>query len=112
MINLICTLEPTKIDWLPQFVAHYRSLGVDRFLLSLQQEPTIAAETRLAQRARFEHALRGLGITHSFELTESYDSASVYRHHERISNQFVAKDDWIVWCDSDEFQVYRFRFPK
>jgi hypothetical protein len=106
MINLFCTLEPTKIDWLPQFVAHYRSLGVDRFLLSLQQEPTVAAQARLAQTSRFESALRGLGITQSFELTESYDSASVYRHQERISNQFVTKDDWIVWCDSDEFQVY------
>lgn len=106
MIKLICTLEPTKIDWLPQFVAHYRSLGVDRFLLSLQQEPAIAAETRRAQRTRFEHALRGLGVAQSFELPESYDSASVCRHHQRITDQFVSKDDWIVWCDSDEFQVY------
>lgn len=106
MINLICTLEPTRIDWLPQFVAHYRSLGVDRFLLSLQQEPAVAAETRLAQRMRFEHALRGLGVPQSFELIESYDSASVCRHQQRIADQFVGKGDWIVWCDSDEFQVY------
>lgn len=106
MINLICTLEPKKIDWLPQFVAHYRSIGVDRFLLSLQQEPTVAAETRLAQRTRFELALRGLGVTQYFELLESYDSASVCSHHQRITDQFVRKDDWIVWCDSDEFQVY------
>lgn len=106
MIKLICTLEPTKINWLSQFVAHYRNLGVDRFLLSLQQEPSVAAETRLTRRTCFENTLRELGITQSFELLESYDSASMCRHHQRIADQFVTKDDWVVWCDSDEFQRY------
>jgi hypothetical protein len=46
VICLICTLEPCRIDWLPQFVAHYRAQGVERFLLTLQIEPGLAEEQR------------------------------------------------------------------
>lgn len=106
MIHLICTLEASKIVWLPQFVAHYRSLGVEQFLLTLQQDPALDQASRQANHRRFKSTLDGLGIALSFELLEPYDSMSLTRHHERISDQFVSEDDWMVWCDSDEFQLY------
>jgi hypothetical protein len=46
VIVLLCTLEPYRISRLPQLVRHCRDRGVDRFLLTLQLEPSVAQETR------------------------------------------------------------------
>ncbi|MEO8304807.1 MAG: glycosyltransferase family 2 protein [Betaproteobacteria bacterium] len=106
MIVLICTLEPFRIDWLPQFVAHYRGIGVQRFLLTLQLEPGAAPEAKEANRERFRQALVRLNIHEPFFWEHEFDAPSVNDHERRLQAESVAPTDWIVWCDSDEFQVY------
>ncbi|MBV8464821.1 MAG: hypothetical protein JO218_02640 [Burkholderiales bacterium] len=111
MIHLICTLEPARIDWLPQLVAHYRELGVEQFLFSLQQEPSVDEATRNQHLARFAAQLRALGCDKAFSLVAPYDVWALRRHHDSLQDQFVRANDWIVWCDSDEFQVYPLKLP-
>src|SRR5215472_11849280 len=60
VIILVCMLEPCRIDWLPQLVAHYRGLGVERFLFSLQLEPDAAPPEKERHRATFEQTLAAL----------------------------------------------------
>ncbi|MBV8656721.1 MAG: glycosyltransferase family 2 protein [Burkholderiales bacterium] len=106
MIYLICTLEPTRIQWLPQLVQHYRTLGVDRFLFSLQQEPTVNRLMRERAFERFAEQLRVLECEHAFSLNATFDVWALREQHARLHAQFVSAEDWVVWCDSDEFQVY------
>jgi len=106
MIVLMCTLEPFRIDWLPQFVAHYRGIGVQRFLLTLQLEPDTAPAEKDANRERFRQTLAGLGIDEHDYWEHEYDARSMGRDQRQRQAEKVAATDWIVWCDSDEFQVY------
>jgi hypothetical protein len=57
MIALICTMEPYRIAWLPQFVRRYHALGVERFLLSLYVEPSAGQSARDREFARFRETL-------------------------------------------------------
>lgn len=106
MICLICTLEPYRIDWLPQFVAHYRTQGVERFLLTLQIDPDLTEADQGRHRARFTQTLGQLKIGEAFFWEHAWDGPSMGEHHRRIQDAHVGAADWIVWCDSDEFQVY------
>lgn len=106
MIHLLCTLEPARIAWLPQLVQHYRALGVDQFLFSLQQEPTVDVAQREQQLERFVQQLRALDCAHGFSLVAPFDVWAVRDQHARLQAKYVAPQDWVVWCDSDEFQVY------
>lgn len=106
MISLICTTEPSRIDWLPQFVRHYRNLGVEKFLLSLQTEPDLDPALREGYRAQFQTVLAALGIPQAFFLETSFDAFAIRDHHDAIQDAHTSPDDWIVWCDSDEFQLY------
>ena len=109
MIYLICTLEQHKIEWLPQFIRHYRGMGVEKFLLTLQQEPQLEASETEKHLARFNQMLGALGIDRGFSLIETYDSSALKRHHRFLQDSYVSKHDWVVWSDSDEFQVYPYR---
>lgn len=106
MICLICTLEPYRIDWLPQFVTHYRAQGVERFLLTLQVEPALAEEQKARHRARFTRVLGQLNVGEAFVWEHAWDGPSMGEQHRRLQEAHVGPADWIVWCDSDEFQVY------
>ena len=106
MIVLLCTLEPARIDWLPQFVAHYRSIGVERFLLTLQLEPGMPEELAQAGRERFRQVLADLDIREPQFLEQAFDAGTIIRHQRSLQQDLIAPADWIVWCDSDEFQVY------
>jgi hypothetical protein len=112
MIALICTTEPSRIEWLPQFVRHYRSRGVERFFLSLQIEPDLDPALREGYRAQFEQTLAALGIRQSFFLEKSFDAFAIRDHHDAIQDAYISPGDWIVWCDSDEFQSYPLPLPK
>jgi hypothetical protein len=112
MISLISTMEPARINWLPQFVRHYRARGVERFFLSLQIEPDIDPALRQGYRAQFERTLAALGIDQAFFLEKSFDAFVIRDHHDAIQDTYIAPDDWIVWCDSDEFQVYPRPLPE
>ena len=106
MIVLICMLEPCRIEWLPQFVHHYRHLGVERFLLTLQLEPDAAQAEKEAHRNRFRQTLAELDIDEAHYWEQAFDAKGKGEHHRRLQEQNVSRDDWVVWCDSDEFQVY------
>jgi hypothetical protein len=106
MITLLCTLEPGRIDWLPQLVAHYRGIGVERFLLTLQLEPGTPGDLAEASRERFRHVLAGLDIREPQFLEQPFDAKAIILHQRRLQQESIAPTDWIVWCDSDEFQVY------
>jgi hypothetical protein len=106
MIVLICSLEPWRIEWLPEFVQHYRHLGVERFLLTLQLEPDAAQVGKEAHRNRFRQTLAELDIDEAYYREQAFDSKGMGEHHRRLQGQKISPGDWVVWCDSDEFQVY------
>ena len=106
MISLISTAEPLRIRWLPQFVRHYRALGVDRFFLSLQLEPDEDPALKRGYKAQFRETLAALGIEEAFFLEKSFDAYVVRDHHDEIQDKYISPDDWVVWCDSDEYQAY------
>lgn len=106
MIVLLCTLEPGRLDWLPQLVAHYRGIGVERFLLTLQLEPGTPEALAEASRERFRQVLAGLDIDEPQFLEQAFDARTIIRHQRDLQQEHVTPEDWIVWCDSDEFQVY------
>jgi hypothetical protein len=106
MIHLICTLEPARIPFLPQFVEHYSLLGVQNFHLSLQIEPALPAAA--ADKAQSESAaiLKPYGISLAFTLVQPFNSLHLRAHHDAIISRECKADDWILWADIDEFQVY------
>lgn len=106
MIIQFTTLEPARVDLLPQFVEHYRNLGVERFLLSLHIDPTMDAAQAAAEKARFEATLARLGIDEAYYFEGTFDAVPFYNHQADMQARFAAPDDWVVWADSDEFQLY------
>jgi hypothetical protein len=106
MIALICTLEPYRISWLPQFVHHYRSIGVERFLLTLQLEPSTAEEARDRDYERFLATLTSLGIAEGYRWDHEWNAPAAIRNERMIADEKLGEKDWIVWCDSDELQIY------
>jgi hypothetical protein len=111
VIALICTLEPYRIDWLPQLVAHYRELGVERFLLSLQIEPNASQSTRDSDFARFREVLASLGVAEAWLWQSEFSGPALIKHQRTLQSECLCADYWIVWCDSDEFQVYPSALP-
>jgi hypothetical protein len=112
MIALLCTLEPARIAWLPQLVRHYRGIGVERFLLILQLEPDAEPVAKDRDYAHFRRVLAGLGIGEGFRWDHAFGAPAIIQHQRGIQAEHVAPDDWIVWCDSDEFQVYPVPLPE
>lgn len=112
MICLMCTLEPYRIDWLPQLVAHYRAQGVERFLLTLQIDPELPEDGKTRHRTRFGETLAQLDVTETFFWEHVWDGPSMGTHHRLLQEAHIGAADWIVWCDSDEFQVYPERLDR
>jgi hypothetical protein len=106
MLHLICTVEHGRIDWLPQFVEHYRGLSVERFHLTLHFEPDVPREVMALRTRLAEETLSALGIGLHAVLIWPYDSDTLRDHHDQVQSQIAAAGDWIVWADLDEFQVY------
>jgi len=112
MIALICTLEPQRISWLPQFVQHYRTVGVERFLLTLQLEPGAAQQARDRDYERFLAVLSSLGIGEGIRWESEWNGRAAMGHERTVVRQYLGKEDWILWCDSDELQVYPTSLPE
>jgi hypothetical protein len=111
MLHLITTLDESRIEWLPQFLAHYRELGVERIHLSLHFEPRVTA---LVKRQRTEQAVAlaaAFGVDLAAVLVCVYDSYVLRTHHNQLQSQIPQASDWIVWADIDEFQIYPDRLP-
>lgn len=106
MLHLICTVEHGRIDWLPQFVAHYQALSVEQFHLTLHFEPDVPRDQMAARTRLAEETLAAFGIDLYAVLVWPYDSPTLRDHHDQVQSQIASPDDWIVWADLDEFQVY------
>jgi len=112
MITLICTLEPDRIRWLPQFIHHYRSIGVERFLLTLQLEPSVAHEARDRDYERFLATLASLGVSAGYRWDHEWNAPAAILNQRSLVDQSLGDRDWIVWCDSDELQIYPAPLPE
>jgi hypothetical protein len=106
MIHLICTLEPARIGFIPQFVQHYSLLGVQTFHMSLQMEADAGRAAIREAESSAEAALGRYGLTLVATLLEPFSSFVLRAHHDRIQEAKTSSSDWIVWADIDEFQVY------
>jgi hypothetical protein len=106
MISLITTVDRHRIDWLPQFVMHYRELGVEQLLISLHLEPGIPHEEKRDLTDRVETTLRGVGIPLYSVIICQYTSEDIAAQHNEIRKGACAELDWVVWADIDEFQEY------
>jgi hypothetical protein len=106
MIHLISTIEEARIDWLPQFVDHYTRLGVDEFHLSVHFEPDTPRERIAHSTARAEKLLKPFDKTLTAVLVCPYDAHATRSHHDELQSQIACQDDWILWADIDEFQVW------
>ena len=106
MIHLICTFEPRRISFLPQFVEHYSLLGVEAFHLSVQLEPNLSPVAREAAKSASSAVLAPYNILLASALVQPFNSHNLRIHHDAIAAAECAMDDWIVWADVDEFQVY------
>jgi hypothetical protein len=111
MIALICTLEPYRIAWLPQFVEHYRGIGVDRFFLALQVEPSASQGAKDSDFARFRETLASLGVDEAWLWDHEFNAPAMIKHQRMFQSEKLQPSDWIVWCDADEFQVYPSNLP-
>jgi hypothetical protein len=106
MVFLISTLEPLRIDGLPSWIAHYRALGVERFLLTLQTEPDLPDADRDRARERFASVLASQGIPDPNFLVAGFTASALREGQDALQREHVSPSDWVVWCDSDEWQLY------
>jgi hypothetical protein len=106
MIALLCTMETSRIPWLPQLVQHYRGIGVERFLLTLQLEPEAVAAAKDRDYALFRETLAALGIHEGWRWEHVFEDGPLMAFQYALRDEHTKPGDWIVWCDSDEFQVY------
>ena len=95
-----------RIDLMPQWIAHYRALGAERFLLTLQTEPDLADSERVRVRARFTAMLAANGIDNPHFQVTPFNATALRNSHDALQRQHAKATDWIVWSDADEFQLY------
>jgi hypothetical protein len=105
VIHLITTVEEARIHWLPQFISHYQELGVDDFHVSLHFEAGTPTPRMAENTARAQAFLETCRIALSSVLICAYDAMQTRAHHDRIQAQ-LSRDDWVIWADVDEFQVW------
>ncbi len=106
MIHLICTLDPGRIPLLQQFSTHYAHLGVERFHFSLQVEPETDPATIDRSRSAANGILSAWGTQLSTVLMVPFTAQALREHHDRLQQEHCREDDWVVWTDIDEFQIY------
>lgn len=107
MIHVVCTVGLKQIALVPQFVAHYRALGVGRIWLTLhvgaRLPATPAADAICTEAMRL---LEKLGTEPLPFLIGDFDAMLVRKRHDAIQGARIPSGDWVLWADTDEFQVY------
>ncbi|MEO7715556.1 MAG: glycosyltransferase family 2 protein [Capsulimonas sp.] len=106
MINLIMTIDPWRHDWLPQFVAHYRKIGVERFLISAHVDSDLSPEDKERIHAEVADTLKSVGVDWCGKIDCKFDAMAIRAYHDKIQSTMCQPSDWIVWADSDELQQY------
>ena len=110
-IHLFSTFEPARIAWVPQFVDHYRTLGVASFHLSLHLDPNLPYVSTVDACNEAEATLRTAGVSLKAVLVCPFSAEALQSHHACFQRQDCSAEDWIVWSDIDEFQVYPADLP-
>src|SRR5471030_3212602 len=104
MIHLVSTFGLSHVSWIPQFVSHYQSLGVERFWLTLHVDPDQQAEASTDVRyLNAQQMIANLGIQPLPSLIGKYGGRLIRERHNFIQTQNIAPDDWVIWSDADEF---------
>lgn len=103
---LVCTLDAHRLAWLPQFVAHYKGLGVERFLLTLHTAPGLDEAERGRQREDFRALVAELGAGEPQDLVCDFSAKALIQYERRLVQGHAGPADWILWCDSDEWQLW------
>ena len=106
MIHLISTTEVKRISLLKQFVAHYQSVGVEKFHISVHFESGTEPAKIREGVDRAARSLKPLGVEAILELVCPFDAMNLRAHHDEIQDALTRPDDWIVWADVDEFQMH------
>jgi hypothetical protein len=103
---LVCTLDARRFAWMPQFVAHYKELGVERFLLTLHTAPELDEAERARQREAFRALVADLDAGEPQDLVCDFSAKAVIRNERILVQAHAGPADWILWCDSDEWQLW------
>ena len=112
MIHLISTIGLAHFSWIPQFVGHYRALGVDRFWLTLHVDPDQQSQALINARCgEAQKTIAELGIATLPLLIGKYSGAILRERQDPIQKNLPAHD-WVIRCDADEFQVYPYPFKE
>lgn len=107
-IVVVCTLEGGRVPWLPHFVRHYQTQGLERFHFTVQCQQGKRRGGEAARR-RALRVLRPLGVDHMDLLERDFDAMALREHHDKVQRESGAS--WFVWADIDEFQVYPAPIP-
>lgn len=97
-LKLICHMSSTTAPALiSHFIRHYKNAGVDKFLIIFHEADG--------------HAFRAKNILKSHNIdpvmiVEDYSASIKARRVEKIKARYVSPDDWVIYADVDEFQVY------
>jgi hypothetical protein len=86
-------------ELMAHFLDHYYRLGVERFLVVVHGTPgdgRTDAVLRELHRYRIEPVL---SVT-------SYSSALMHARFDAVVRTYCHRDDWVVYADGDELQVY------
>jgi hypothetical protein len=104
MIHGICTCASSQLPRVRQLVEYYRVLGVDRFWVTFHVNGT-EGESGNFQR-RVDALISDLGIDSLPYLSGEFDAELIRANHDHVQARLGTPDDWIIWFDADEFQVY------
>lgn len=106
MLHLVCTYSIFQQNRLPQFVAHYRQLGVERFWLTPHVDSGAAGSpAALEALDALDATAHEAGVQPLPLASYEFDPRVARRHHDALQKEIPSRD-WIVWADLDEFQTY------
>lgn len=112
-IRLICLIDLDRAALMPQFLDHYRGLGVQDLHIAVHFNTPDQMTTRAGELNDCIRTLQKHGATFEGSVCFPYDAriARTYMDH-LIQDNRVDPNDWIVWTDSDEFQQHDQPLPE
>lgn len=105
MIHLFSTFGAKRQNLIPQFITHYRQLGVEKFHITLHTDNELSKEEKEEILTKGADFLKTQDIFTYHHLDCKFDAPTVRKHHDKIQAN-IPEQDWIIWADLDEFQEY------
>jgi hypothetical protein len=105
--RLICLTDVDRTALLPQFLQHYQDLGVQEMHLAVHFNSHEEMTARRDDLDRCVGTIKDHGGLYEGSICFPYDAriARAYLDH-LVQDNKADPSDWIVWVDSDEFQLY------